>query len=135
MQKASWKKAGLIMARNEIKNMVLNVLTINNHVPVKTTPICAVLKIKPRQLQQAVHDLRMDGVKVCSGDQGYWIWNGQDDSWNHTKRQIQSRIRKLSKMYTAMDGTQIDGQIGVFDSYRDYEFEIALRDIEGAEHV
>ena len=125
----------MIMATNEIKERVLNVLTINNHVPVKTTPICAVLNIKPRQLQQAVHDLRMDGVKVCSGDQGYWIWDGQDDSWNHTKNQIKSRIKKLSKMYTAMDGTQIDGQIGVFDSYRDYEFEIALRDIEGAEHV
>ena len=125
----------MIMATNDIKERVLHVLEINNHVPVKTTPICAVLNIKPRQLQQAVHDLRMDGVKVCSGDQGYWIWNGQDDSWNHTKNQIKSRIKKLSKMYHAMDGTQIDGQIGVFDSYMDYEFEIALRDIEGAEHV
>lgn len=135
MQKASWKKAGLIMATNDIKERVLNVLTINNHVPVKTTPICAVLNIKPRQLQQAVHDLRMDRVKVCSGDQGYWIWNGQDDSWNHTKRQIQSRIRKLSQMYHAMDGTPLDGQIGVYDSFRDYEYEIALRDLEVAEHV
>ena len=114
MQKASRKKAGLIMAKNEIKERVLAVLTINNHVPAKTTPICAVLNIKPRQLQQAVHDLRMDGVKVCSGDQGYWIWDGVDDSWNHTKNQIKSRRNKLSMLYSAMDGTPLDGQEKMF---------------------
>ena len=98
------------MARNETKERVLNVLVINNHVPVKTKPICAVLNIKPRELQRAVRDLRMDGVKVCSGDNGYWIWNGEDDTWNHTKRQIKSRIKKLSQMYTAMDNTPLEGQ-------------------------
>lgn len=97
------------MKRNETKDRVLHVLEINNHVPVKTAPICAVLGITPRELQQAVRDLRLEHVKVCSGDGGYWLWDGKDNSWAHTKFQIRSRMKKLSELYTAMDAV-LDGQ-------------------------
>ena len=98
------------MKRNEVKDKVFQTLVLYDSMPVKTRPLCALCRISSRELQNAVHDLRMDGVKVCSGDDGYWIWDGQDDSWNHTKNQIKSRIKKLSQMYAAMEGTPLEGQ-------------------------
>ena len=96
------------MAKN--KDRVIGLLEFQNGRPLKTGQICAICNISARELQHAIRDLRMDGVKVCSGDKGYWIWDGKDDSWDHTKNQIKSRIKKLSVMYTAMNGSQLDGQ-------------------------
>lgn len=96
------------MATN--KDKVLGVLEYANHRPMKTKTICAICNVTPRALQHAVRDLRLEHIKVCSGDDGYWIWNGEDDTWEHTLRQIKSRIKKLSDMYSAMQGTQLNGQ-------------------------
>ena len=97
------------MTRNEIKEKVHAVLFIYDSNPIKTKPLCAVCSITPRQLQTAIRDLRMDGVKVCSGDAGYWLWNGKDDSWEHTKRQLRSRVSKLMRVLIAMD-MELEGQ-------------------------
>lgn len=97
------------MARN-ISERVKGALELYNGTPIKTKPLCAYLQITPRELQIAIRDLRLQGVKVCSGNGGYWLWDGQDDSWAHTKSQIKSRAIKLNILVAAMDRTGIDGQ-------------------------
>ena len=111
------------------KERVMDLLELYNGNPIKTKPLCAVLNITSRELQQTIHDLRMDGVKVCSGSKGYWIWNGKDDSWSHTKNQIKSRIKELSKMYTAMNGVQLDGQQEMTLEEKEHKWRDALMNL------
>jgi len=56
------------------------------------------------QIRVAVRELReVHRLKICSGREGFWIWNGSDDSWSHTKNQIRSRYNSLRRLYTAME--------------------------------
>lgn len=64
-----------------------------------------------KALREAVRELRLAGYKVCSGNEGYWLWDGLDDSWNHTKMQIKSRMHSMLELYNAMNNIPLDGQI------------------------
>lgn len=78
--------------------------------PIKTTEIIKATGYGRRDIMYAVRSLRMSGVQVCSGDAGYWIWDGQDDTWAATKRQIHSRLEKMATLYAAMERQPIEGQ-------------------------
>lgn len=111
------------------KQLVLARLEMNDHTPMLAKDFKKLLGIDPRELRDVVRALRMEHVKVCSGDQGYWLWDGVDDSWNKTKARIKSQMVNECKLLAAMDGV-VDGQIGMFyDSMFDYEFERAVAEI------
>ena len=97
------------MNANSKKELVRVFLEFAHHEPVNTKTICALCNISSRDLQNAVRDLRLEGMKICSGDKGYWLWDGKDDSWSHTKAQLKSRIGKLYQLLSAMEGN-IEGQ-------------------------
>lgn len=98
------------MRRNDAKQMVLDRLTMNNSIPMRASQFETITGIKPRELRLIVRDLRMDGVKVCSGDPGYWLWDGKDDSWSRTKARMRSEQKRLNEVLAAMDGQPLEGQ-------------------------
>ena len=98
------------MKKNEIKETVLANLLLYYSAPIKTAPLCALCGIKERELQQAVQDLRLERIPICSGDGGYWMWDYKDDSLDHTIRQLKSRIRNQSATIRALEQVQLEGQ-------------------------
>lgn len=101
---------GWIMKRNDTKEMVMARLTMNDGVPMLAKQFKAILGIDARELREVVRDLRMEHVKVCSGNQGYWLWDGHDDSWNRTKARIRSQAVKEYQLLSAMENEVLDGQ-------------------------
>lgn len=101
---------GWTMRKNDAKQMVLDRLTMNNSIPMRASQFETLIGIKPRELRLIVRDLRMDGVKVCSGDPGYWLWDGHDDSWHRTKARMRSEQKRLNEVLAAMDGQPLEGQ-------------------------
>ena len=99
------------MKKNDAKQMVLDRLTMNNSIPMRASQFETLTGIKPRELRLIVRDLRMDGVKVCSGDPGYWLWDGHDDSWSRTKARIRSQAAKEHILLMAMDNDALEGQL------------------------
>lgn len=65
----------------------------------------------PRRVRMAIGLLRDEGVKVCSGNQGFWLWNGEDESWTRTKSTIKKKALSSLKRYYRMEGLPLEGQI------------------------
>lgn len=101
---------GWNMKRNDAKQMVMARLEMNGHMPMLAKDFKTLLGIDPRELRDVVRELRMEHVKVCSGDKGYWLWDGIDDSWRRTKARIKSQAVKEYALLAAMDGDALEGQ-------------------------
>ena len=86
-------------------------LSILSTKPIKSRELGARMGTKDAETRQIIRELRLKGVKVCSGADGFWIWNGHDDSWNHTKRQIYSRAKALIELLRAMNKEPNDEQL------------------------
>ena len=86
-------------------------LSILSTTPIKSSELGARMGTKDAETRAIIRSLRMKHVKVCSGADGFWIWNGKDDSWNHTQRQIYSRAKALFELLKAMRSEPSDEQI------------------------
>lgn len=53
-------------------------------------------------VKNVIQFLRLEGCAVCSGAQGYWLWNGRDDSWNKTMRKFEKMSKTTTLVYNAM---------------------------------
>lgn len=93
-----------------VKDQVYATLRLRNK-PLTSKDIRELTGFSDTEIRTAIRDLRMDGYKICSGSNGFWIWNGIDDTWRHTKAQIKSRIKALSELYRAMENLPEKGQI------------------------
>lgn len=92
------------MKADDNKLKVYEVLVRADHRPMKSRDIAGITGLSDVKVRQAVHDLREQHfVKVCSGECGFWLWDGEDDSWEHTKAQIRSRYNALQRLYFAME--------------------------------
>lgn len=87
-------------------------LSILSNTPIKSSELGARMGTKDAETRAIIRELRLKGIKICSGADGFWIWNGRDDSWNHTKNQIKSRIKALYVLWKAMDTEPNNEQIG-----------------------
>lgn len=83
---------------------------IQQYGPLKTTGITMRTGYGRRDIMYAVRALRMEGYCICSGDDGYWLWDGVDATWDATKMQIKSRLIKMATLYSAMENRPLDGQ-------------------------
>ena len=81
----------------------------------------AALGCSDSEVRAAVHDLRLRGVKVCSGKDGYWLWDGKDSSWDATCRHVKSRLISLSKLYSRIANLPPEGQYSFMNSETDKE--------------
>lgn len=86
---------------SDVERQLLNVLSEK---PKTAKQLCSFCDCHGSELRAAVHNLRMNGEKICSGQHGYWIWDGESDDWDHTIADIKSRINSLSELYEAMRG-------------------------------
>ena len=77
----------------------------------KSKEIQRELGIDSRALEQIVHDLRLKGVRVCSGNSGYWISRGDGKDWEHTKALLWARIKSSYQLLQAMENAPSDDQI------------------------
>lgn len=115
------------MAKN--KDLVLTQLKLMDSVPITAKKIQGLLGIDPRKLRDIVRELRMEHVKVCSGDKGYWLWDGHDDSWERTKARIRSQAAKEHILLMAMDNDVLDGQQTINLKEREETWREALREL------
>lgn len=101
----------MIKTRNDefAKEAILNVFK-THHYPLTSKELQYLTGYSDVYLRSMIRELRIDGEKVCSGTEGFWLWNGVDDSWNHTKNQIRSRFIALQELYYAMENLPLDGQ-------------------------
>ena len=102
---------GWTMKKNDAKQMVLDRLTMNGSLPMRAKEFKTLFGIDPRELREVVRELRLEHVKVCSGDKGYWLWDGHDDSWSRTKARIRSQAAKEHILLMAMDNDALEGQL------------------------
>ncbi len=91
------------------KEIVFTQLKLMDSVPLTAKEIEGLTGVDPRQMRHIARELRMEHVKLCSGDKGYWLWNGKDDSWNRTKARIRSQAKKELELLKAMEDV-LDGQ-------------------------
>lgn len=72
--------------------------------------------IDRRDVRRLIRELRIDGVKICSGNAGYWIWNGQDESWHRTKLTIIAKGTSTYKLVNAiLRAEKNEGQMSFFE--------------------
>lgn len=88
--------------------IVLNCLTFT---PRRSTELQRMTGYTDIEVRDSIRNLRLNGLAVCSGNKGFWLWNGKDDSWRHTKNNIKSRAKKLIELYNAMEDRPIVGQV------------------------
>ena len=86
-------------------------LAILSTTPIKSRELGAIIGTKDAETRAIIRELRLKGVKVCSGSEGFWMWDGKDDSWTHTKRQIFSRTKALWDLWKAMENAPMEEQV------------------------
>ena len=71
--------------------------------------------IDRRTIRYAIGDLRDQGHKICSGNQGYWLWDGQDSSWRKTQLTIWRKALNTLARARRMGQLPINGQMTIDD--------------------
>lgn len=84
------------------------------HQPKTSKQIQGITGYSDVEIREAVREARLKGFAVCSGARGFWLWDGKDESWSHTKNNIRSRAMALLELYNAMDKRPLEGQIELF---------------------
>ena len=67
----------------------------------------ALTGIDRRDVRKIIRELRIDGVKVCSGNAGVWIWNGEDTSWSKTKTAIARKAAHTFELLNAIKRAEL----------------------------
>jgi len=88
------------------EEILMRVLTTK---PITQKELASILNCSDSEIRSMIHDLRMEGVKICSGYDGVWLWNGEDNSWELTKNHIRSRAMSMITLLRAME-LSYDGQ-------------------------
>lgn len=110
------------------KDIILTQLKLMDSVPLTAKEIEGLTGTDPRGLRKIVRELRMEHIKVCSGDEGYWLWNGKDDSWSRTKARIRSQAKREFELLKAMEDV-LDGQQTINLKEREEAWREALREL------
>lgn len=72
----------------------------------------ALTGIDRRDIRRIVRELRIDGLKICSGNAGFWIWDGEDASWERTKKQLLRKgANTLELFYAIANNEKHEGQL------------------------
>ena len=58
--------------------------------------------VEPRIVKEAIRELRIAGVPIVSGQEGYWMWNGKDESWKNFIAQMNKEKARKDELIDAM---------------------------------
>lgn len=86
-------------------------LSVLSTTPIKSRQLGAILGTKDAETRAIIRELRLKGFQVCSGSEGFWMWNGEDDSWLHTKRAMLSRAYSIYQVWKAMENAPMEEQV------------------------
>ena len=92
----------------EEEKLALAILSKN---PIKSKELGAIMGTKDAETRSIIRELRLKGVPVCSGSEGFWIWNGQDQSLEHTKNTLKSRAYAIYLVWKALDSIPTEEQV------------------------
>lgn len=70
----------------------------------------ALTGIDRRYIKQAIRDLRLEGLPICSGNEGYWIARSEDEL-NRTKARLWHEINERITLAQAMSMRPLEGQL------------------------
>lgn len=115
------------MAKN--KDLVLAQLKLMDSVPITAKEIQGLLGIDPRTMRDITHQLRTECVKVCSGDKGYWLWDGEDGSLNRTIARLKSQRKRIDEAIKGLESAPLDGQQEITLKEREETWREALREL------
>ena len=91
----------------EEERLALSILSKN---PIKSKELGAIMGTKDAETRSIIRELRLKGVPVCSGSEGFWIWNGKDKSLEHTKNTLKSRAYAIYLVWKALDSIPAEEQ-------------------------
>lgn len=75
----------------------------------------ALTGIDRRDVRKIIRELRIDGVKVCSSNAGFWIWDGEDASWSKTKTTIARKAAHTFELLNAIKRAELLEDQIIFD--------------------
>lgn len=75
----------------------------------------ALTGIDKRQVREIIGLLRDDGIKICSGNKGFWLWNGEDDSYLKTQASMRRKAISTLRRAARMGALPLEGQITIAD--------------------
>ena len=78
-------------------------LSILSTTPIKSSELGARMGTKDAETRQIIRELRLKGVPICSGADGFWMWDGKDKSLEHTKNNLKSRAVAIYQVWKALD--------------------------------
>lgn len=70
----------------------------------------ALTGIDRRYIKQIIRDLRLEGLPICSGNEGYWIARSEEEL-NRTKARLWHEIGERILLANAMDMRPLEGQM------------------------
>lgn len=85
-------------------------LSLLSKTPIKAKELGAVMGTKEAETRAIIRELRLKGVPVCSGTEGFWIWNGRDKSLELTKANLKSRCYAIYQVWKALDSIPTEEQ-------------------------
>lgn len=94
--------------RNDFDYIVDTVRALLTTTPKTQKELESITGIDRRIIRRAIRQLRMEGLKVCSGNDGYWIWNGEDSTWEMTKATIVKKAAHTFELLNAMKAHEGD---------------------------
>lgn len=80
----------------------------------------ALTGIDRRYIKQAIRDLRLEGLPICSGNEGYWIARSEEEL-NRTKARLWHEIGERLALVNAMSGYPLDGQLTIEDRIKEVQ--------------
>ena len=70
----------------------------------------ALTGIDRRYIKQAIRDLRLEGLPICSGNEGYWIARSEEEL-SRTKARLWHEINERILLVQAMSARPLEGQM------------------------
>lgn len=70
----------------------------------------ALTGIDRRYIKQAIRDLRLEGLPICSGNEGYWIARNEEEL-SRTKARLWHEINERITLAQAMSMRPLEGQM------------------------
>lgn len=105
--------------KNTDKDIVIaKVQTLLSSAPKTQKELESLTGIDRRDIKRAVRELRLQGVKVCSGSRGYWLAQSDAEIDRTTARLWHEIYERLELVY-AMSNFSLEGQMTMLEEMID----------------
>ena len=89
-------------ARRMMGYVMRDLVHVKQEKPIKSIKIQRTYNLKGSEVRQIIHQLRLDGVPICSGSDGYYYPRDRIEA-THTINHLRSRAISLFDIVKAME--------------------------------